>query len=101
MPIFEIQANELGTIREGDVNNVTFNPLFKINGAGAGVSGTGLWKLGVWCSSSPAGEGKRVSYKEQVMKFHTLSIKSGDQKLSSPKDFGELLRQLQKVNATM
>ena len=50
------------------------NPLFKINGAGVGVSGKGLWKLGVWGSSSPAGEGERVSYQEQVMKFHTLTL---------------------------
>ena len=69
MPIFEIQANELDVITEGEVNDVTFNPFFKINGAGAGVSGQGLWKLGIWGSSSSTGEGERVSYQEQVMEL--------------------------------
>ena len=70
VPIYEIIANELDVITEGQVNEVTFNPRFEINGAGAGVSGQGLWKLGIWASSSSTGEGERVGFQEQVMELY-------------------------------
>ena len=48
----------------------------KINEEGASVRGQGLWKVSAWVSASNDGEGKRISYTEQVMVFALRAVYS-------------------------
>ena len=79
MPVWEVEVlpGKLDVITEGIVHNVTFNFTAKISENLATVRGQNLWKVSAWVSASFDGEGKRISYTEQVSGSHLEPIIRG------------------------